>query len=561
MDKYIYSFITAFLAFSLVSCEKGDPVQEIPPVEEIEIYALIGDMPTKSSIGREEMADGKAAFPVIWDKGDAIAVINNGKLYKFSLEEECANTSKGKFKIDKSALPPNFKEGDFNPDMAIQAFYPYDGIRYDTILRSISYHVPLQQEYRTVVVEDENGGTATAGNLTRGALPMAAYVANAKDTIGFMNLFGVLKLSISGDEGEKLESITVISENIINGDASVSIDMGYGGTSYCSIDIFGSKADDDKTENKRVVLICGDGEPLSSTSKDFLIALPDRTYDYGVLITTSKGIYYKAISIPHVSVNIIESGEVLKVSPLNTNEMAPAYMENGVFLGDGIELPKSADGEETIVWAPVNCGYEEPKKDGGQIIHIGYPYGKLYQWGRKDGQGYKDNSYEDASYPSEAYILGTGTPEPEKFYFDWTAGGVAEWPSDADPCPEGWRVPTNEELLSLLYGLAPNDYLGGLAALWVTSNGDTKSRHYGLPGFTFYGNTVGADGNCLFLPAAGFRNYDFMGAHVRGLSGCYWSASSNGPNNAWYMDFNRNGYVDSYYAHRAYGRSVRCVMK
>lgn len=560
MDKYIYSVITAFLALSLVSCEKSEPARVIPLIDDIELYAHIDNMSTKASIGEEVILGEDVSFPVMWEKGDAIAVINNSKLYKFSLDEESANSSKGKFKIDKSAIPRGYKEGDFDPEMAIQAFYPYNGVSYDTVSHAISYIVPSEQKYRALAVSGENGESLISGNLNRDAIPMAAFGVNATDTVHFTNLFGVLKLTISGEADESLKDIEVMSENLINGEASVSIDEGYGGTPYFSIHISGNKDENKKTENRKLKLTCGDGEPLSAP-KDFLIALPDRTYDYGVLITTTKGVYYKYISIPHVSVNLITAGEVITYPQLNTEEMYPAYMENGEYMGDGIPLPKSADSSEILVWAPVNCGFEAPEKDGGQIVHIGYPYGKLYQWGRKDGQGYKDNSYEDANYPSESHILGTGIPEPDKFYSDWTAKGATEWPSDENPCPAGWRVPTNEELLSLLEKLAPNDYVTGLESHWTVSNGDSESRHFGLPGFLFYGNTSETGGNCLFLPAAGFRNYEQVGAHVRGLTGCYWSSSSNGPENAWYMDFNRNGYVDSYYAYRAYGRSVRCVME
>lgn len=553
MVRYIHFIIAACLMLVAVSCEKSDPEPEIPMVEDVELYAIIDKLATKTSVGFEEEADGNAVFPVLWEKGDAIAVINSGKLYRFVIEQESENTSKGKFKIDKSVLPPFYKDGDFNPDGPLQVFYPYEGLKYDTVSHAISYYVPSEQKYRTI--------TGESGNIDRGIFPMAAYCISAQDTICFRNLFGVLKLCLTGGKEEKLKSIEVISDNVINGEASISIGEGLGGVPDISIYISADKTDNNsKKDNKRIVLTCGEGEYLSA-AKDYLIALPERTYDYGILITTTEGIYYKSISIPHVSVNPIVAGEVLQVPQLNTSEMFPAYMENGIYLGDGVVLPKSSDGAEKIVWAPVNCGYQAPVKNGGQTVHMGYPYGKLYQWGRKDGQGYKDNSYEDASYPTDAHTLGSGTPEPEKFYYDWSAGGAMEWSSDADPCPEGWRVPTNEELLSLLEGLEPNDYVTGLSAQWTISNPDTYSRHFGQPGFIFYGNTGETGGKALFLPAAGFYDYDFFGAHVRGLSGCYWSASSNGAENAWYMDFNRNGYVDSYYARRAYGRSVRCVMK
>ena len=49
--------------------------------------------------------------------------------------------------------------------------------------------------------------------------------------------------------------------------------------------------------------------------------------------------------------------------------------EYGVNHGKGIAVGN-------IVWAPVNCGYKAATSESK-----GFPYGKLYQWGRKYGQG------------------------------------------------------------------------------------------------------------------------------------------------------------------------------
>lgn len=48
----------------------------------------------------------------------------------------------------------------------------------------------------------------------------------------------------------------------------------------------------------------------------------------------------------------------------------------------------------TLIWAPVNCGYEAASGE-----YKGYTYGRMYQWGRKYGHGYCDSSYQDDDYP------------------------------------------------------------------------------------------------------------------------------------------------------------------
>ena len=108
-----------------------------------------------------------------------------------------------------------------------------------------------------------------------------------------------------------------------------------------------------------------------------------------------------------------------------------------------------------MVWAPVNSGYHATD----------FKYGKLYQWGRKYGQGHS-TSY-DASAPEIvegpiSAVNGQKDKYSNTFFtsseslYDWTSpqddtlwnSGTEENPikTEYDPCPEGWRVPTYAEL-------------------------------------------------------------------------------------------------------------------
>ena len=126
--------------------------------------------------------------------------------------------------------------------------------------------------------------------------------------------------------------------------------------------------------------------------------------------------------------------------------------EYGINHGGGIKIGD-------VVWAPVNCGYH--KTD--------YPYGKLYQWGRKHGQGYgapyadpetKNNVRPDkttAELVSAPVTPAEARKYPNRHYyherggwFNWTRNDVKLWNDSEtmeicknkvnDPCPEGWRV-------------------------------------------------------------------------------------------------------------------------
>ncbi len=533
--KTYMSIIAATLfMFAAISCAKNDTPPEIPDITTIKLSA---------SINSEE--DGL----LVWDRNDAIGVINNNKLYKFIISNYDANTSEVTFSVDKSALPGGYMEGDFNPQWPIKAFYPYDKITYDPATSTINYTIPAEQ-------------VMSYTSVAKGTMPMAAYATSSEEKLIFNNIFGILKLKLVGNEGENVKNIEISSSSIINGKATISINAIHENTPEVSIYI--SKEESSyNTDNKKITLVCGNGgEPLSSTPTDFIAVLPAGAQNLSILIHTSTASYHisqEAYNTNREEEFAIIAGNICEIPELNINEMMYAYIENGLYLGDGIKLPKSSDGTEYLIWAPVNCGYEAEKKDGYMTTYKGYPFGKLYQWGRKDGQGYEDNSYRDETYPSQTDILESNSPHPEKFYSNWKISSNI-WPSDSDPCPEGWRVPTIEELTSLMKDMYPGDYVTEVASQWKVSNDDKNSRHYRLPGYIFYGNTVSTESQ-IFFPATGCRKADTGVSEVRGFNGCYWSSTANGDGNAWFINFNHRGYIESYFSSQALGRAVRCVKK
>ncbi len=225
----------------------------------------------------------------------------------------------------------------------------------------------------------------------------------------------------------------------------------------------------------------------------------------------------------------------------------PAYIENGVCYGYGIELP-STDG--TLIWAPVNCGYDESHK-----------YGLMYQWGRKYGQGYTGENPAPTMVNGQLASAADGSSDANKNNFytgnsNWLSSqaddlwcndnsGASSTKTAYDPCPDGWRVPTNAELVSLVNGRQ-----------WTDSSED--SNHNGVPGFWFYGNaTPSEDGAKVFFPAAGSLLSDNGSAGLRGSVGLYWTSSVY-DSDAWYLYMEKD-IIENSYDSRAHGQSVRCV--
>jgi len=234
------------------------------------------------------------------------------------------------------------------------------------------------------------------------------------------------------------------------------------------------------------------------------------------------------------------------------------------------------------IWAPVNCGYEPANGE-----YKGYPYGRMYQWGRKYGQGYKDSSYEDADYPGKVggsqpkfeitknadlltnhpdttsyngvfYSISNITTEltinnvwyngnePNKL---WNANEGTDNPvfkSHYDPCPDGWRVPTKTEFESLLGATTSQEVEDGIHGSSI------------LKGRKFVGNDGDSD-NFVFLPYAGYLSTGGNCSN-RNFKLYYWSSSIyDGGVKIYILVKAGSSYIVGEEEKRPLGQSVRCV--
>ncbi|MDP2967136.1 MAG: FISUMP domain-containing protein [bacterium] len=161
-------------------------------------------------------------------------------------------------------------------------------------------------------------------------------------------------------------------------------------------------------------------------------------------------------------------------------------------------------------------------------------YGDLFQWGRLD-DGHQDRGSETTDTLSI-----TDNPGHSKFIlslddlpYDWRSPHNDNlWQGISginNPCPEGWRLPTETEL-------------------------DTERASWSQQNYN------GAYASSLKLTAAGRRSYvDDALCYHEGSDGYYWSSSARFPG-ARVLDFSSkeasmHGYV------RAFGCSVRCLKK
>src|SRR5574344_1876179 len=506
---------------ALTSCEKEKSINSgAQSGEKITLMATV-EQPSDAQAGSSQVGNTTGTKTILdaggakvnWQVGDVIKIFStvSGNLETTgSLFTTAATGTKGPFTgtlVENGQAP-------------FYAYYPAENINsIDAGTGNMTVTLPAVQTYK------EN-------SFGKDANPAVAYAASGTDLV-FKNLCGMVKLNLYSATALKVRSISLMnSTEKLSGAGTVTVDIGTG------IPALTMKTD--LTASNYVKLDCGEtGVTLSTDSNSptvFYIVVPpskNATYGYQVSIQFTDGEEisgYMSKSATIKAENKIERSKYRKMPTFAASISANDYIYKSFDYGAGTTI-------SSTTWAPVNCGYDATN----------YKYGKLYQWGRKDGQGYDSN---DATTPSVV----EGKPDKlasavaNTFYKGWdntiapdgTWGTSDPWKTKTtyDPCPTGWRVPTKAELEALLGGTFPSLVL--------------YNSQYGA----WFNGTTSPGTSGVFLPAAGYRLSD-GDASGRGSFGLYWSSTPKG-DNAYFLYFdNGNALMDINY--RAYGFSVRCV--
>lgn len=212
----------------------------------------------------------------------------------------------------------------------------------------------------------------------------------------------------------------------------------------------------------------------------------------------------------------------------------------------------TVDGE-WLVFMCHNLGADESLDPFTPVPGI---YGDLYQWGRPaDGHEKHESEVTDV-------LAASNIPGHAKFIIDadysgdwWSGAGNndARWgdgtdavspkKADNDPCPEGWKIPSQSQWASIYQG---GTIKGSPSAATANTWSWVNQRGYQV-------------GTSLFLPASGIRRGESAKLNDVGIYGFYWSSTTTGTIS--YGLALTEGTIRPEYnlTNRADGMAVRCV--
>ena len=522
MKKNILSALA--ICAALLGCQKNE-ISETR-TSGVELHATIEDDASAKTVMDENNN-------IRWSEEDQVVAFMKTSLgLRYQIKKEYIGKTSGYFSQVSSGSSSDIGAGtewDHNV-----VYYPYsDAVEAEKSGDDYALNVILPSE-QTYAAESFGNGS------------MAMVAVSESNNITFRNVLGGMKLQLRGTQ--KVKSIQLEGKNNekLSGAAIVTA---YTDETKPAITMASGAS-------TSVTLNCGSGVQLNeSKATEFIIALPPVLFSKGFTVTVKDSAGNEQTFETDKENSVLRSS--LLVMPevtLNKVTRPGDYIdEYGENHGQGVKIGET-------VWAPVNCGYH---KDD-------YKYGKLYQWGRKCGQGYSGEFYDgdraqiysDASVPElvagpVSLGIGQSKENANKFYYnssspyDWCSpqndnlwnSGTEENPvkTENDPCPEGWRVPTYAELDELT-----NNY-----SSFTTDDNGHSGRWFSGP------NSYTASVPQVFFPAAGIRDYYDVHVYARGCRGDYWSSRPNS-SYAGCHSFSSST-VGMYYDGRAYGYSVRCV--
>lgn len=554
MKNILYNLTILLFIFAVTSCEKVEDTvinKEETIKKSVTLNVGINNNTTKISLGEK---DGTGSYSMLWSNGDEIAVINNGRLFKFTINAEDAGKQSATFTCEDGYY--------FDESKEIIAYYPYEAVSYS--YGQIYCNVPYQQIY-------------TTSSFDKSAFHMAAKRASGNSgPLSFNYLFGIIKLKINGGNLDKLVGTIKIGSSSPLSHSSSTLNTNTLKVEIPQTGFYNSELKCNESSNGISI----------NNSTDFIIVVPAGEQILGFLINTyetngsfNKGYYRRTTSYKNIT-----AGRILTLPEINlSNATTRSHMEVQNWSSRKYSHSSNVFYSSYVygrmigytLWADTNVD----SSVSNEYESSNYP-GNLFQWGRKDGMYL-------AEVVSGPFNLENGEPDPNKYYskygFDWCTPSYDQmWntntgddkeinptKSETDPCPNGWRVPTATEFNNLFGNYISNvDY----QEFWDDSNpGYFIQQGYEFSGKTDY-DLAKSKNHTVTLPYGGFYGYQ---SSVEGPTiipenlsrfrdgAYYWTSSVNGEMalGATFTIPEGANAIDPIIKqhHRAQARQIRCV--
>ena len=295
-------FISLCLILLLVSCAK-DETCNVVPENALSIPSIVNA--SFESQTRTELIWESGSPKSYWSIGDKIAIYNNvdKKSYAYQLSEDFTSpTRNGVFNLDpNSGVWSASDDVDYEKLIAFYPYYPYD----DAMRLYIDSYDDNQLCFSSGIYYIQK----FAGNNTYGmnVNPMLAIAETESTNLEFKNLFGYLKITLSGNYTVKIIVLSGNDEESLAGEFIIKLDDPYNAI----IDSYGEKF---------ITLDCEDGVQISNEGVSFIFVVPPVTFNQGFTVTaidTDGNIYQKSTSNKiEITRNIIKSMPALSNTDL-----------------------------------------------------------------------------------------------------------------------------------------------------------------------------------------------------------------------------------------------------
>ncbi len=298
MRKLYIAFALLSVLFYATSCEKNEHGQLSDNDEQLFTALSEIDVETKTYLSSNS---------VLWEDNDEVSVFNGNDVNDL-YQVKSGTGGKTTAVLNKTRSGNGEATVSFDANVA---YYPYgSNVKYakEGTYHSLNVTIPSEQHY-------------LPGSFARCAMPMVAVTGSkAESELKFKNLFGVLKLQLTGSN-MTVKSITIKGnkKEKLSGDATVAIyQNGYTAVS------FGSGG------NEAVKLVCNNVKLDETTPTEFYITLPPMVYRSGITVlveTTERTI--------KMSTNKMLAINRSKVKSLDARAVTPDRYESEDYSKDG----------------------------------------------------------------------------------------------------------------------------------------------------------------------------------------------------------------------------------